>query len=193
MSVSHLQPLQWGLFICWTAKLSSTRTSCWAPAGHWQHSGTVSSLARGKSRSASLEDLLYPLWKITAFLTETKETALSHTSWPESPASSWPSTADRIFSAVREHFLSKVKILQNLSNTKAEKQTSGKWRYIQLILLVKRKMKRGGFFWSLHCFLVPHCEQSSRSASLLRDTFPVMNLAQSCPLYIPVSTFPIDF
>lgn len=91
---------------------------------HWQHSGTVSSLAEGNSRRASLEDLLYPLWKIKAFFMAKKETALSHTSEPDSPACSWPSRADRILSAPSEHLLSRLNILQILSKKQREKQTS---------------------------------------------------------------------
>lgn len=100
-----------------------SHVSCCILARHWQHSGTVSSLAEGNSRRASLEDLLYPLWKIKAFFTAKKETALSHTSEPDSPACSWPSRADRILSAPSEHFLSRHNILQILSK-KTKRETN---------------------------------------------------------------------
>lgn len=133
-------------------------------ARHWQHSGTVSSLAEGNSRRASLEDLLYPLWKIKAFFTAKKETALSHTSEPDSPACSWPSRADCILSAPSEHFLSRLNILQILSKKKRE--TNIRLMQKCSIILVthsKRRHEPRVVCLSLRCVLVPHSERTVQS------------------------------
>lgn len=101
----------------WTCGLQS-HSSHLIEASYWQHSGTTSSAGEGNSRMASLEDLLYPLWKIKAFFTVKKETVLSHMSELDTPVLSWFSSAEQSLTALSVHFLSKLIILHVLSRNK---------------------------------------------------------------------------